>query len=127
MFRRVDPPQAVVVDLGVLFPRQPFHESRYNPDGLQMRARRWTAQLLGYVPGRNVVGAGGVPDRVRGEAADGHPLDTGLDSAQGVSLSTNEDGPPPLTPRRQLDRRLCPRTGSGSANVRTIGLLEVGL
>ncbi|MUL68313.1 hypothetical protein BOO86_27850 [Mycobacterium sp. CBMA 234] len=39
VFRRVDPPQTVVVDLGVLFPRQPFYEGRYNPDGLQMRAR----------------------------------------------------------------------------------------
>lgn len=39
VFRRVDPPQAVIVDLGVLFQHQPFHEGRWHPNGLQMRAR----------------------------------------------------------------------------------------
>ncbi len=39
VFRPVDPPQTVIVDLGVLFPRQPHYDGRYNPDGLQMRAR----------------------------------------------------------------------------------------
>jgi len=39
VFRRVDPPQKVVVDLAVLFPRQPFHDGRVHPDGLRMRAR----------------------------------------------------------------------------------------
>lgn len=37
VFRRVDPPRAVLVDLGALFPRQPHYRwGRYHPFGLQM-------------------------------------------------------------------------------------------
>ncbi|ANE81002.1 hypothetical protein A7U43_18420 [Mycobacterium adipatum] len=37
VFRRVDPPRAVLVDLGALFPRQPHCRwGRYHPFGLQM-------------------------------------------------------------------------------------------
>ena len=37
VFRRVDPPRAVLVDLGALFPRQPHCQwGRYHPLGLQM-------------------------------------------------------------------------------------------
>jgi hypothetical protein len=37
-FRRVDPPVAVLVDLAVLFPREPHRHGGYNPAGLQMHA-----------------------------------------------------------------------------------------
>jgi hypothetical protein len=37
-FRRVDPPAAVLVDLAVLFPREPHRRGGYNPAGLQMHA-----------------------------------------------------------------------------------------
>lgn len=38
VFRRVDPPVAVLVDLATLFPRQPHssRQGRYHPHGLQM-------------------------------------------------------------------------------------------
>ena len=35
-FRRVDPPVRVLVDLTVLFPREPHRTGRYNPQGLQL-------------------------------------------------------------------------------------------
>jgi len=35
-FRVVRPPVAVLVDLTVLFPRQPHRSGRYHPHGLQM-------------------------------------------------------------------------------------------
>lgn len=36
VFRPVDPPIPVLVDLTVLFPRQPHRRGRYHPNGLQM-------------------------------------------------------------------------------------------
>lgn len=36
-FRAVDPAVEVLVDLTVLFPREPHHAGRYQPDGLQLR------------------------------------------------------------------------------------------
>lgn len=36
VFRPVDPPQAVLVDLCHLFPREPHSTGRYHPHGLQM-------------------------------------------------------------------------------------------
>lgn len=36
VFRRVHPPQPVLVDLIALFPREPHCEGRYHPKGLQM-------------------------------------------------------------------------------------------
>jgi len=38
VFRRVDPPFAVLVDLSTLFPRQPHGRGRDHPHGLQMTA-----------------------------------------------------------------------------------------
>lgn len=38
VFRRVDPPIVVLVDLSTLFPRQPHGRGRYHPHGLQMTA-----------------------------------------------------------------------------------------
>lgn len=37
-FRPVHPPTPVLVDLAVLFPRQPHRAGRYHPHGLQMHA-----------------------------------------------------------------------------------------
>jgi len=37
-FRAVDPAAAVLVDLTVLFPREPHRAGRYQPDGLQLSA-----------------------------------------------------------------------------------------
>ena len=36
VFRAVDPPQDVLVDLVALFPREPHSRGRYHPFGLQM-------------------------------------------------------------------------------------------
>lgn len=36
VFRRVDPPVTVLIDLVTLFPRQPHGRGRYHPRGLQM-------------------------------------------------------------------------------------------
>ncbi len=36
VFRQVDPPRAVLIDLGRLFPREPHSNGRYHPFGLQM-------------------------------------------------------------------------------------------
>ncbi len=38
VFRRVDPPRIVLIDLGRLFPREPHSDGRYHPFGLQMHA-----------------------------------------------------------------------------------------
>jgi hypothetical protein len=38
VFRRVDPPQVVLVDLATLFPRAPHQRGRYQAGGLQMHA-----------------------------------------------------------------------------------------
>jgi hypothetical protein len=37
-FRRVDPPVAVLVDLGAVFPREPHRAGGYHPAGLQMHS-----------------------------------------------------------------------------------------
>jgi hypothetical protein len=37
-FRRVDPPVAVLVDLAVVFPREPHRAGGYHPTGLQMHS-----------------------------------------------------------------------------------------
>lgn len=36
VFRRVDPPRTVLVDLAALFPRQPHASGRFSPKGLHM-------------------------------------------------------------------------------------------
>lgn len=36
VFRRIDPPQGVLVDLIALFPREPHSNGRYQPFGMQM-------------------------------------------------------------------------------------------
>jgi hypothetical protein len=37
-FRRVDPPVPVLVDLAIVFPREPHRTGGYNPAGLQMHS-----------------------------------------------------------------------------------------
>jgi hypothetical protein len=38
VFRAVDPPRVVLLDLATLFPREPHQRGRYSPFGLQMHA-----------------------------------------------------------------------------------------
>lgn len=83
VFRRVDPPMAVLVDLTALFPRQPHGRGRYHPNGLQM-AKVIEGQLTWWALCEQGAWWGLVtyPIRHGGPAGGRHALDAGLDAEE---------------------------------------------
>ena len=82
-FRVVRPPITVLVDLTVLFPREPHRSGRYQPNGLQTaQGRRGSAELLGHLRAGRLVGAGDLSEIAYGsQPQDGDALGAGLDAA----------------------------------------------
>lgn len=86
-FRVVRPPIAVLVDLTVLFPRQPHRSGRYQPNGLQLhkvvegRLSCWALCEQG-----DLVGPGHLSGGLRRQMPDRDALGAGLDAApQGLT------------------------------------------
>lgn len=81
VFRRVDPPRTVLIDLARLFPREPHSDGRYHPFGLQMHSIvEGELDVLGDLRAGRLVGPGDLPDQVRAERASGDALGAGVDA-----------------------------------------------
>ena len=81
-FRVVRPPITVLIDLTVLFPREPHRSGRFHAQRpAAAQGRRGAAELLGHLRAGRLVGPGDLPDRLRVQAQNRHALGAGLDAA----------------------------------------------